>query len=265
MSTNPFRILQISDTHLFADANKELLGVKTSESFAAVLNVLREKNEKPQMIILSGDLSQDGSESSYRYLAEQLEDFKVPVYCIPGNHDDGKQMAHVYPYKNISGQRHVLLEHWQVILLDSQIPNAVEGCLDASQLAYLKHCLQAYPEHRAIIVFHHHPVPTGCGWLDPIGLTNADEFWETVSNYPQAHTVLFGHIHQLLEGKKNSLQYFSTPSTCIQFKPESKAFALDEIPPAYRWINLFAEGKMETDVVRAKEYVGKFEVSSKGY
>ena len=105
MDDLPLRIIQISDTHVFGGKNKELLGVKTQESFDAVVDLLQQ--EKMDLIILSGDLSQDGSIDSYRYVASRMKAFNVPVYFVPGNHDDVKVMASVYPLNNISNHKHV--------------------------------------------------------------------------------------------------------------------------------------------------------------
>jgi len=257
------RIVQLSDIHLFENPEDSLLGVKTQESFAALLEML--KKEEFSFIILSGDLSQDGSDASYLRIAKMLKPFQVPIYCIPGNHDNTKIMARVYPVENISNHRHIVLKNWHIILLNSQIPGSVEGYLDRSQLHYLEHCLQTYPEHHAIIVFHHHPIPVGSAWLDKLGLTNANEFWQLTENYPMITAVLFGHVHMAVEGKVKNIPYYSTPAGCIQFKPHHDAFSLDHIPQGFRIIELYSNGKLKTEVKRLPKYIGHFDQGAKGY
>lgn len=259
----PLRFIQISDIHLFSDKESSLTGVNTHESFTAVIELL--KNEKIDFIILSGDLSQDGSEGSYLRIAELLKDFNVPIYHVPGNHDDVKVMSHVYPRDSISNHKHIVLKDWHLILLNSQIPDHVEGLLDQSQLNYMQHCLQAYPEHHAVVLFHHHPVVINCHWLDKIGVKNADEFWDVVSHYPKVKSVFFGHIHQVVEQTKNGIQCYSLPSTCFQFKRNNDTFALEKLNPGYRWIELHDDGHIETGVVRTAEYIGTFDPDSQGY
>ena len=56
---------------------------------------------------------------------------------------------------------------------------------------------------------------------------------------------------------------FSPPSTCIQFKRNSDEFALDFLPPGYRWINLYPDGRLETAVERYSAYVGVFDKNAK--
>lgn len=265
MKQAPFRIVQISDMHLFADDKASLLGVKTQESFTVLLDLLRVDKIKPNIILLTGDLSQDGTEASYIKIADQLAEFRVPVYCVPGNHDDAKVMAHIYPRDTISAHRHIILQHWHIIMLDSQKPKNVDGYLDRAQLNYLQHCLQTYPEHHAIIAFHHQPLAVGSPWLDKLGLSNSDELWRLLAGYPRVNTILFGHVHQQHESKLHGVNCYGVPSTCIQFKTKSDEFALDRLPPAYRWMDLYPDGRLTTGICQATEYVGHFAANATGY
>lgn len=265
MREKPLRIVQISDLHVFSDKNQSLLGVKTQESLRAVIDLLKADKTSPDMILLTGDLSQDETKEAYLTVAEMVSEIPAPIYWVPGNHDDPKMMSHVYPSANISNLKHIVLEHWHLILLDSKKPNAVEGLLDETQLRFMQHCLDMYPEHHAIVVFHHHPIPVGCEWLDRLGLTNADEMWKILSHYPRAKHILFGHVHQQHEGEKNGVKYFSVPSTCIQFKRQSNQFGLEKLTPAYRWVDLYPDGTLKTGICRVEEYVGIFDEKSTGY
>jgi Icc protein len=46
----------------------------------------------------------------------------------------------------------------------------------------------------------------------------------------------------------------SSPSTCAQFQPSSDTFALDTRPPGYRWIDLHADGSIDTSVVWVENF-----------
>ncbi len=265
MKDGTVRVVQISDAHHFSDINGSLLGVNTHASFSALIDVLKKDPIQPNLLLLSGDLSQDASERSYIHIADAMKDFPIPTYWVPGNHDDPQVMARVYPRATISNLKHIVLEHWQIILLDSHKNKSVEGFLDATQLTFLEDCLKQHPEQHAIVVFHHHPVKVGCEWLDNIGLTNADQLWPILKRYKQVKTVLFGHVHQQIEGEKEGIHYYSVPSTCIQFKGKSDSFALEKIPPAYRWLDLYPHGELKTAVCRAADYIGEFDEQAKGY
>lgn len=264
MASASINIIQISDLHLMADPAGALLGVTTQDSCQAVIDLIKQE-EKPDFILLSGDLSQDGSKEAYRRLAEMLGSFQVPVYCIPGNHDDINNMRAVYPLTPIVLDKQIMAGDWQIILLNSQKAGAVEGYLAASELDFMEHCLQSYPTLHAMVVFHHHPYPVGAAWLDNLGVKNADEFWQRVSSYPMVKAVLCGHVHQESMRVMHGIPAYSPPSTCIQFKRHQDHFGLEHLPPGYRWVQLHADGRIETAVKRVNAYVGVFDESAKGY
>ena len=77
--------------------------------------------------------------------------------------------------------------------------------------------------------------------------------------------VLFGHAHQEFAGEKNGVACYGAPSTCIQFKRNCEDFALENIPPGYRWIDLYEDGTLKTGICRLAKYIGVFEKDAKGY
>lgn len=266
MEERPVNIIQISDMHVFGNPKKDLLGVPTQKSLQAVVDLVKQAESGPiDMILLSGDLSQDGSKAAYLKIADIFKNFDIPIYCIPGNHDDMRMMSKVYPINTISNDKQIVFKHWQVILLNSQIPGLVKGQLAQTELDFMEKCLKAYPNHYAMIVFHHQPFSVGCEWLDELGISNADEFWQIAAKYPKIKTIVFGHVHQEGAVEKNGIKCFYTPSTCIQFKSNQADFGLDNIPPGYRKIELYADGRIVTSVLRIASYVGRFDDKATGY
>ncbi len=82
------RLLQITDTHLFASAEGRLLAVRTAESLAAVLERVQANDHPFDLIPLPG-ISQDHSPESYQRFASMMAPLARPIYWLPGNHDDG--------------------------------------------------------------------------------------------------------------------------------------------------------------------------------
>jgi Icc protein len=174
-------------------------------------------------------------------------------------------MMRVYPRQQIYDQKHIVFANWHIIMLNSQKPNAVEGYLDQYQLDYLQQSLRDYPNHHAAVIFHHHPIPVSSRWLDKLGLTNAQVFWQLLASYPTVRAVLFGHVHQQHEQIFQGIACYSAPSTCIQFKRQSADFALEKLSPGYRWIQLYPDGQLKTGVGRVARYIGEFDANAKGY
>ena len=86
--------------------------------------------------------------------------------------------------------------------------------------------------------------------MDKIKLQNPDEFYAIIDRYPQVKLVLFGHIHQAFEQQRRGVSYLGSPSTCVQFKPESVEFAIDSIQPGFRLLTFNSDGTLETKIER---------------
>ena len=100
-----------------------------------------------------------------------------------------------------------------------------------------------------MICLHHPPVPMGSTWLDTVGLDNGAEFLERITASGRFRIAIFGHVHQQYDAEHAGIRIIATPSTCRQFAEGSDEFALDDKPPAYRRINLHADGSFEHELI----------------
>jgi Icc protein len=55
-----------------------------------------------------------------------------------------------------------------------------------------------------------------------------------------------------------------TPSTCFQFAPHSATFAIDDAGPGYRWLELHADGSLESRVGRASGFALNIDLKDRG-
>jgi len=262
--SDTLNILQITDCHLNADPNADLLGVKTLESLDAVLQQIVQDKRKPDLVIVSGDLAQDASETAYQRLRERLEIFDCPKRWFCGNHDERAPMQSVVASGDELSPVY-RTNDWQIIMLDSLVEGKVHGFLEASELALLEKTLKEQPETNTLVCLHHHPVDIDSAWLDNIGLHNKEAFWELLGNAPNVKAVLWGHIHQDFDREYQGVRLLASPSTCIQFLPQSDDFAIDEIAPGYRWLELSADGDIKTEVRRAEQFEFSVDMTSNGY
>lgn len=263
-NTATLRLVQISDTHLHGSAVGQLLGIKTQYSLQCVLDLVSQERQLPDALLVTGDLSQDDSAASYQYLQQALASFACPAFWLNGNHDNAKVMQQVAA-NTPALQQVVRSRYWQIILLNSQVEGAVFGYLDAAQLQLLEEALQQRPDLRTLICLHHHPLPMGSAWIDKIGLQNTDELAGVIARHPQVRAVLWGHVHQESDRTLAGVRYLSSPSTCVQFLPGSADFALDQLAPGYRWLDLHADGSIDTGVSRVAAGVFTADLAAGGY
>ena len=265
-SGSDIRILQITDTHLFAGKHETLLGVNTWASFEAVLEAIAEEQRHYDLIVATGDLAQDHTIEAYQHFAEGIARLPKPCVWLPGNHDFQPAMFSTLAEARIADEKHVLLgDSWQVVLLDSQVFGVPHGELSDYQLEWLETALSREPQRHTLVLLHHHPLPSGCSWLDQHGLRNPHMLDSVLARYPLAKTLLCGHIHQELDLDWQGRRVLASPSTCVQFKPHCTNFTIDAESPGWRWLNLFADGRVETEVRRLTTRMFNPDLDSEGY
>ena len=92
LNTKPLRLLQLTDPHLGALAAETLIGLNTEESFKDVLSLIRDSGIDYDLIIGTGDISNDGSVASYQRFIDAVREYlpNIPLAWLPGNHDNPK-------------------------------------------------------------------------------------------------------------------------------------------------------------------------------
>ena len=80
-------LLQVTDTHLFADPNGELHKMNTLNSLNRVLDFICRNERQIDCLIATGDIAQDSSLNAYKNFMLAIEKFKSPFFWVPGNHD----------------------------------------------------------------------------------------------------------------------------------------------------------------------------------
>jgi 3',5'-cyclic-AMP phosphodiesterase len=247
--SQPLRVAQITDTHLFADDRQEMLGCRTNLAFEKVIHSLRQLQPQPDILLLTGDLTQDETIASYEYLRSCIDPLQIPTYWIPGNHDQGlADMEQVLNSPFISPAKQFNAGGWNFILLNTMAIGLVQGRLAAAELERLERQLQS--PQPTMVVLHHPPLPVGAECMDRIRLENAEPFFAMIDRFPQVKLVVFGHIHHAFEQQRRSVDYIGTPSSCVQLKPLSQTFVVDDQPPGFRLLTLYPDGRYETEVRR---------------
>lgn len=233
------RILQITDTHLFAGETDTLLGINTLHSYHAVLDAIVKQQLPADLIVATGDLVQDQSTRAYQRFTDGIARLPAPCVWLPGNHDYQPSMAQELAAAGISPSKQVLLgDQWQILLLDSQVQSVPHGELSDDQLIWLDNCLAQQPDRHTVVMLHHHPLASGCTWLDQHSLRNSHMLAEVLTRYQNIEGILCGHIHQDLDVMWNGIRMLATPSTCVQFKPHCTNFTLDTAAPGWRYLEL---------------------------
>jgi Icc protein len=246
---NPIHLIQITDLHLCETPGDILQsGVNTDETLCAVLKQIAVRRQQPDLLVATGDLTQQPLDAVYQRLQHYFSMLSCPVYTLCGNHDDTATASRLLNQGNVNCCGDLLLEKWHLIFLDSSQPERVDGELPASELLRLERLLKHSAERHVMIFLHHPPLKIDSQWMDRIRLKNGDALLAVVDRFPQVRAVVFGHIHQQFESTRGEIRMIGTPATSIQFKPKTLDMAIDSLPPAYREFVLYDDGVFNTSV-----------------
>ena len=258
-------IIQISDMHVKAPGVLYKGKVDTHARMAQAVKHILDFDPLPDAVLATGDLVDAGSAAEYAALRDLLAPLPMPVYLIPGNHDDRAAMQaafgdrHRYLPRNGGPLSYAVEDHpVRIVGLDSLIPGEVGGRIGDDQLAWLEATLAARPDVPTIVMLHHPPAHSGVPWLDRIGVEDRDGLGAIVERHGQIQRVLSGHDHRPIQRLWRGTLSVTAPSTAHQFVltfgPEGVGSWIAE-PPAclvHRWLG--EEGGLVTHT----SYIGDY-------
>ena len=260
--SDDFVLIQISDTHLMAQATSDFVNVNPEQSFLAVLDDIQARYPHAHALLHTGDLAQEAVTSTYARYLNQIAQLAMPSFQVPGNHDD----IRFFPFYQHQNTAHVIdFDSWSLVLLNSAVPHQVDGWVNEDQLEQLDALLSARPEQHIVLGCHHHPFAMQSNWIDQHKLKNSQALTDVLARHSNVKVVLFGHVHQESWHQWQGIEFFSSPSTCVQFKPKSEDFALGKEAPGYRVLHLKHDGSFSTEVHRLTHLQQNINVEISGY
>ena len=251
----PVTLVQLTDTHIHDQPDIDFKGTQPGEYLRRIIQHSKHTIDHIDAVIVTGDLTHDGGADACQQLATMLQQYDCPVYVTPGNHDEHNIIQQHLLNQQISMPDKISLSHWQLLFADSHIQFKTAGRIETDTLQKLAQQLNENSQP-SLLFTHHPPLAINSQWMDEIGMQNGDTFMQQMRSHKNLHAIIFGHIHQLWDSYDAHLRLLGTPSTCVQFKPLSEDFGVDDIDPGYRIITL-QDDQFETRVVRCSMQLKK--------
>lgn len=226
-------MVQVSDCHLSRDPAADYRGRNADAGLARLARAVAGFN--PELLVLTGDLSEDGSVESYCRMRDWAAPFGCPVAWIPGNHDEPGLAGSIFEPAGFAAGPRLDLGAWQFALLDSSWPDDPAGELDGERLAPLEALETGRP---AGVFVHHQPVPVGAHWIDKVGMRDAKRLWQRLARSDQVQFIAFGHVHQRFRQLHDGIECLACPSTAANSRPATERFTAGETTPLARWFVL---------------------------
>ncbi len=207
--------VQISDCHI--DDVEHAMGVNTHINLKKIINKII--NINIDALLISGDLTHNGTITSYKTLQQILSPVQTRILVIPGNHDINNNLNIIFS-KNLFSQ--FTLGKWKIISTNSVQISKTSGFLTKDELIKLDLNLAQSTAKYILIVLHHPIVPMNSTWDDSLSLENPKALFNVLDKYPKIQAILFGHAHQMAKFNRLGVKIISCPSTALQFNNETK-------------------------------------------
>ncbi|MDR6374254.1 phosphodiesterase [Paraburkholderia caledonica] len=237
-------LAQISDLHIKRPGGLAYRRVDTAAYLARCVAALNALVPRPDAVIITGDLVDQGDPQQYEHLKTLLAPLELPYFLLVGNHDDRAALRAVFPDRAElhSGGEFVQYAFdvgaLRVIALDSLEPGQSAGTLCDARLAWLETQLDAASGKPTIVALHHPPFACGIGHMDELRLDPAASarLAALIARYPNVERVICGHVHRPMFVRFGGTIASAVPAPAHQVALDLRddapsAFMME--PPAY--------------------------------
>ncbi len=229
-------IAQLSDLHIVDRSSGAEAEREATSALRAALARVTAFSPTPDLVLLTGDLTNNGTPGEYRILAGLLESLELPHLLVAGNHDEREALIAEFGGSSVlpvdSGPIRYThgLEGLRIVVADTTVPGRHDGAMDEENLAWLDATLAADPSTPTLIAMHHPPFATGIWWMDQAGLIEGMEgFAAVVAAHPQVVRIVSGHVHRAITGRTGGVEASVCPSIGRQVHLDLAV----EAPPAF--------------------------------
>jgi len=196
-------IAQITDAHMTLPGVLLFGDYDPAQALRRTLATLAAQRPRPDIVLFTGDVTENGLPAQYAAAREILDTFDLPLAVIPGNHDRREAFRAAFeggtarigagPFLQFTIEGLPL----RLIGLDTlSAPGEPRGLLCEERLDWIAARLAEAPERETVIFMHHPPFATGIGFMDSIACENGDRLAGIVAAHGRVLRVICGHVHR---------------------------------------------------------------------
>lgn len=218
------RILQITDTHLVARSRLVSGVLDTAQLFEAQIAQIAQALPRIGPIdhlLVTGDVSDDGTAESYALFREIAEPLGLPLLVIPGNHDQREPMRAAFADLGLFEEAGPLnwvrdLGKLRLVGIDTLVEGSGGGRIETVTARFLQQALAF--DGPVLLAMHHPPFECGIAFMDAIGLAGKPELADLLSQSPADIRIVCGHLHLAMTGQISRFPALVGPSPCSTFQ-----------------------------------------------
>jgi len=196
------QIIQISDTHLSVNVPQRMTDLENC------VQAINELDVPPDLVIHTGDVTDNGLEQEYHSARQLLDQLDVPYFVMPGNRDKRAQLRETFcDEKFLLPAKEWLqysIEDYSVrlVMVDTVSEQDSKGVLCDERLQHLDQMLSA-DTTKAVALFLHHPPYKAKGIPDPFQYENwndVEKLSALLARYNNICGMYCGHVHRFIDG-----------------------------------------------------------------
>ncbi len=179
-------IVQLSDLHVGSQFLPEV--------FETVVKEVNQLN--PDVIVITGDLTNEGLMKEYEECKSLLTKFNTPkIISISGNHDYRNTgyllFKKFFPFQTVNE----LDDDIVLVTVGTARPDRNEGEVGYRQNLWLERTMKKYKDKVKIVAMHHHLIPIPDTGSDQLTVVDAGDILRTILD-THVDVVLCGHKHR---------------------------------------------------------------------
>jgi len=240
-------ICQLSDLHVRPPGELAYGRVDTAAFVRRCVAQVAGFAPRPDAIVITGDIADRGLPEEYAHALALLEGLTMPIYVIPGNHDDRVALRQAFgEHEHLCDTADFLqyaadIGPMRLVALDTLVPGEGGGMLCTQRLDWLECEVERSRASPVVVLMHHPPFATGIETMDAVGLETAYPIEPLIGRYPNVERILCGHVHRTILRRFGGTIAVTCPSPAHQVALDFTAGAAPRFvmePPGYlmhRW------------------------------
>lgn len=262
-------VAQLTDPHIRGPGELAYRKVDTANALQRTLHHLGRLDIPPDIIVLSGDLVDNGEPAHYAHLRRILDEAPAPVLVMPGNHDQREVLRNQFAdhaYLPASGPLNYTYESGplRLICLDTHVPGEAHGYADRDTLTWLRQTLMDSPARPTVAFQHHPPMAVGIASMDRKRCLNGAAVVDTLAAHSHVLRLACGHAHRAIQTFWRGLPISVAPSAshavALELKKDSPGHFYLEPPMVHlhQWHEQGTYGYLVTHLVPIGEFDGPY-------
>ncbi|OTA20890.1 putative cAMP phosphodiesterase [Xenorhabdus beddingii] len=217
------KVIHLTDIHLTQSRDQKVFDVNPYDNFDFVCGEIARIKDSTEieLIIVSGDITNEGDVEAYRYFFKKMESLKTPYIAILGNHDlkhnfdialteeESQYIIKSRGYKNKS---------WHITSVDTVVEGEDFGFISDNNLAELAREMAENSHFNTAIFMHHHAIPVGTPIVDNCMLNNGKDLLDLCEKH-QVKFIGSGHAHTARIWHHNTMTTCVAPAVVFQWLP----------------------------------------------